>query len=156
MRTRVSNSGAMRGRACERERLREARQVLGPDHPLARAMDLVRTFEKQAGIVLVVIAASAAATAAALPVALTVVSAALVVELALVMALMLAREVRAERAWDVIIAGGEGVDVTEVAHERERLSDPGRRGTSRPLSRRHSTPQNAGIRSSSHPARRRG
>jgi hypothetical protein len=126
MRTRVSNSSGIRGRAWQRERLRAARQVLGPDHPLARATDLVRTFEKQAGIVLAVIAASAAATAAALPVALTVLSAALVVEFALVMALQFAREVRAERAWEVLIAGGEGLDVAEVAHERARLSDPRR------------------------------
>src|SRR5712691_1975901 len=128
MRTRVSNSGGIRARAWQhRERLRAARQVPGPDHPLARATDLVRTLEKQAGIVLVVTAASAAATAAAVPVALTVLSAALVVEFALVMALKFAREVRAERAWDVIIAGGESVDVAEVARERARLSDPRRR-----------------------------
>jgi len=126
MRTRVSNSGGITGRAWQRERLREARQVLGPDHPLAGATDLVRTFEKQAGVVLAVIAASAAATAAALPVALTVLSAALVVEFALVTALQFAREVRTERAWDVIIAGGESVDVAEVAHERAQLSDPRR------------------------------
>jgi hypothetical protein len=77
--------------------------------------------------VLAVIAASAAATAAGLPVAVTVLSAALVVEFALAIALRFAREARAERAWDVIIAGGEDVQVAEVAHERARLSDPRRR-----------------------------
>jgi hypothetical protein len=56
-----------------------------------------------------------------------VLAAALAVELALSAALALARQARAERAWEVIVAGEMGLGVAAVARERERLSDPRRR-----------------------------
>lgn len=128
MRTRASNSGESKRRMpLNQARVRSARHVLGPDHPLARATDLVRTFENQAGVVLAVIVMSAVGTAVALPVAPTVLPAALVVEFALAAALVFAREVLAERAWDIIVCESEGPSVREVLHERERLSDPRRR-----------------------------
>jgi hypothetical protein len=98
--------------------------MLGTEHPLARATALVRTFEKQAVAVLPVIATSVAGTVDGLSVAPTVLSASLVVEFALGMALLCARQVRRERAWDIIIAGSEGVDTAEVAREQARLSEP--------------------------------
>ncbi len=125
MRTRASNPGETKEHTLlNQQRVRSARLVLGPDHPLARATDLVRTFEKQAGVVLAAIALSASGTLVGMPTAPTALSAALVVEFALAAALLFAREVRAERAWDVIVCGGERLDVREVAREREWLSDP--------------------------------
>jgi hypothetical protein len=107
-----------------RDRLRPTREVLGPAHPLARAAELVETFERQAGVVLAVILLAAAATALGLPLAPIVLSAALAAELALGAALALARETRTERAWEAIVAG---VDVAEAARERDRLTGPKRR-----------------------------
>ncbi len=126
--TRLPSSSQTKKHALGRQdRFPPTREVLGAEHPLARAADLVQTFERQAGVVLAVILLSAGATAVGMPVALTVLSAALAVELLLAVALGLARQTRAERAWDVIVAGGAGLGVAEVACERERLSGAGRR-----------------------------
>jgi len=109
------------------QQVRPASLAFGPDHPLARASELVRTLEKQAGVLLAAIAPALAGTLLGAPIGPTLLSASLAVELVLVLALFLARQVRAERAWEVIINGNEAPDAHELMQERRRLSDPKRR-----------------------------
>jgi hypothetical protein len=128
MRMRLLTTGQTEKQALRRqERFRPARDVLGPEHPLARAANLVQMFERQAGVVLAVILLSAVATGVGMRHALIVLSAALAVGFILAGALGLARQTRSERAWQVIMSGGAGLRVAEVARECERLSDAKRR-----------------------------
>jgi len=87
----------------------------------------VRTLEKQVGVTLAAIASGLSATLLGEAIAVTVLSAAVAVELVLVAALLLARQLRTERAWDVVIDGSEAPDVDEIVQERRRLSNPQRR-----------------------------
>jgi hypothetical protein len=105
-------------------RVRSAAFALGGDHPLARAGERVRTLEKQAGVALATVAAAASATLIGVAIAPIALAASLLVGFALVAALLLAREIRRERAWELIIGGGQELDVQELAQERRRLSEP--------------------------------
>jgi hypothetical protein len=120
-------SGSTRPAPPKEQQGRPASLAFGPDHPLARASELVRTLEKQVGVTLAAIAPALAETLLDAPIAPTLLSASLAVELVLVVALLLARQVRAERAWEVIIDGSEALDADEVMQERRRLSNPKRR-----------------------------
>src|SRR5438128_6639450 len=88
-------------------RARSTAAALGRDHPLARASELVRTLERHVAVTLAAILSALAATLLGESIAVTVLSAAVAVELVLVAVLLLARQLRAERAWDVIIEGIE-------------------------------------------------
>jgi hypothetical protein len=102
--------------------------VLGPDHPLVRAIGAFQTVTWQLSCVAAVLigsgiadlegsswAAAAAIGAGATLVLLTVVAAAL-------------RQRMRDRAVDVILAGGEHVTVAAVRRERERLLSARTRG----------------------------
>jgi len=108
-------------------RARSTAAALGRDHSLARASELVRTLERHVAVTLAAILSGLAATLLGEWIAVTVLSAAVAVELVLVAVLLLARQLRAERAWDVIIEGIEAPAADEVVQERRRLSSPGRR-----------------------------
>ncbi len=83
--------------------------------------------EKQVGVTLAAIASALSWTLLGASVAVVILSAAVAVELVLVAALLLARQLRAERAWDLIIDGNEAPEADEVIQERRRLASPKRR-----------------------------
>ena len=104
-----------------------ARELLGPEHPLLRVVDDMRTRRTQAGVVLGLFAASAAAALAGVSAARPVLAAAALVQVALACSLALLSAGRRDRALDLIIEGGPDLALAPVARERARLVDPRRR-----------------------------
>lgn len=97
-----------------------AQDVLGADHPLARALDLVGVLRRQIAVTTLAVAASAVGLLVGIDWALPALIVGLVVELALVLGLAIAVSDARERARDLVIQGVE-VDVPAVARQRRRL-----------------------------------
>jgi hypothetical protein len=95
-------------------------EVLGADHPLARALDLVGVLRRQVAVTSLAVAASAVGLLVRVDWALTAVVVGLVVELVLVLGLAIAVSDARERARDLVIEGVE-VEVPAVVRQRRRL-----------------------------------
>ena len=95
-------------------------EVLGADHPLARALDRVGVLRRQAGVTALAAVASAVGLLADVDWAPPALTAAIVVELVLALGLAMAVSEARERARDLVIAGDE-VDVPVVARQRRRF-----------------------------------
>ena len=101
--------------------------ALGDDHPLTRSASAVREVQTQGVVVAFAIAFGVVATLRHVSLAPIVLGVSVLLEVALLIALCLARQLRTERAWDVIIDEGERLEVAEVRREWERLSTCKRR-----------------------------
>lgn len=103
---------------------RTSAALLGEQHPLVRALDLLRVVTRQSLVVAIVIALGVVGIARHRPHAPTVVAAAAVVEFALAAAIALLVQLKRERARDLIIEGHEDLPLSALAAERKRLLDP--------------------------------
>jgi hypothetical protein len=119
-----------------RDTVQDAAALLGEQHPLARALDLLDVASRQSLVVAGVIVMSAVGIASHVRYAVSVLVGAAVVEFALGAVLALLVEQTRERARDLIIQGREDLPLQAVASERERLLNPHvRRGLARALER---------------------
>jgi hypothetical protein len=98
--------------------------VLGPDHPLTRAIDAVERVRKQSVAVAAVLVGSLADLSAGAVWAAALALSATVVLLGLIFAIAAFRQRERDRALDLILEGRERVPIAPVQRERRRLGAP--------------------------------
>jgi hypothetical protein len=108
------------------DRATSAQEVLGREHPLARAEERVRWLEVQALVLAVVLTGSTGALVAGARELLAVLLAAGAVQVTVAIWLASAVGSRRERALSLIAAGRDRLPLEAVRRERARLADPQR------------------------------
>jgi hypothetical protein len=113
-----------------------AQALLGPGHPLGRAIATTRLLVEQSLVVLSLAIASLAAAVAGVPGGPAAIAACVVVQTGLASALFVAAATRRERVLDLIAEGRDRLPLAAVQRERERLLDARHRIAPRRLARR--------------------
>ena len=104
-----------------------AAALLGPDHPLVRAVDRFSVLVQQSLIVAALLSASIVALVEGVSSALSLVVAAAVVLAGFVCGAVVAAWTKRERALDLIIEGRGYIPLDVINRERRRLLDPNQR-----------------------------
>jgi len=101
---------------------RPAHSVLGPHHPLSHAIVTLQNCHRHSAVVGAILLVSGAAAIQGVPWAPAVTVSAAIVEIGFGIAAAFARQRRRDCALQLIVDGGEAVQVRAVQRERQRLS----------------------------------
>ncbi len=98
--------------------------VLGPDHPLVRAAETVRTTTRQSIVIATALAGSVVAVCAGASSAASIAVSAAIVLAGVLIRGAASRQRQSDRAIDLILQGRETLPVTAIQRHRQRLLDP--------------------------------
>ena len=101
-----------------------AADVLGPDHPLVRAVEMVSTATRQSIVIATVFAGSVVAVCAGARSAASIAASAGIVLVGVVIRGAAFRQRESDRAIDLILQGRETLPVTAIQRQQRRLIDP--------------------------------